>query len=851
MCARLVSTIIAGVSAAAVLAPAAHAADPAQVGRWSALQQYPVIPISAAVLPDGNIVAWDQADPGVPHGLSPNNGRAMVIDPDKGVIARSANLAPTSVFCTLITTLPDGKVALVGGGNETYNSDRTVVYDPKSKTFGAWGDISRGRWYPGGQIDKQGNIVALGGRGGSGADVVDAATGASRRLEIGFGATYYPHVLRMPDGRFTVESISQTNAPIRSILNTTGTGSLTAVGDKSLLQPRLRLTSTMVGPYTMLGIGGGTLKTTYTLDVSSGTPVARASGTMKYPRITATAVTLPDGSALAIGGNASNSETTGVPVMTPELWSPATGQWSSMEDSPRQRQYHSVSALLPDGRVWSAGTSARGVDEYNGAYFTPPSLFRQDGSGELASRPVVQDAPASVAWGQTFSVRSPQAASIRRAALIRLAANTHQYSFDQTYVPLDVSVSGDRVSMTVPGNGNTIPAGQYMLFLTDSAGVPSKAPIMRVDPTSTALPNVTTTQSSQLRKLSARKAFDGNTTNWANGEFNGSHTLGTDKEPWWQVDFGRSRALDAITIHTRTDRFQTRTRNVWVYASDEPFTSTTVAETRAQPGVTAIQLPGTQPATVKVPLNRTARYVRIQLPHAEHLNLREVVPTFGTTPPPDPDLEPDPDPDPPPVTAADLGVVQAEQTDGQVTIRITNGGNGAGTIQSVTLPGAGWAQTSGPSTPFSVPAGGEAVITLTRGTVSGDLVVTPSSGDALRLPLEPAGSPAFTASPTSLRLSARYRRAGSVGTVTIRNSGTAAGVVGPITLTPNGSFDIASSTCGTVAADLGSVTELKTVAPGATCTVTVSYRGLSLFGASTTLIASGTTVALSGSTRLL
>ncbi|MBJ7519712.1 MAG: DUF1929 domain-containing protein [Solirubrobacteraceae bacterium] len=759
MLARLLSTVTGLLAVTAATATVATAADPAQTGQWSALQQYPVIPISAAVMPDGNIVAWDQADPGVPHGLSPNSGKAMIIDPDRGVIGRSANLAPTSVFCTLITTLPDGKVALVGGGNESYNSDRNVLYDPESKTFGAWGNMSRGRWYPGGQIDKTGNIVAMGGRGGSGADVIDAATGANRRLTgVNFDATYYPHVLRMPDGRYTVESISQTNAPIRSIMNTAGTGTMTPFADRTLLQPRLRLTSTMVGPYTSLMIGGGTLKTSYTLDVSSGTPVARPSGTMKYPRITATAVTLPDGSALTIGGNASNSETTGIPVMTPELWSPATGQWTSMEDSPRQRQYHSVAALLPDGRVWSAGTSARGIDEYNGAYFTPPSHFKKDGSGQLADRPTVQDAPKSVAWGQTFSVRSPEAASIRKAALIRLAANTHQYSFDQTYVPLDITRDGDRISMTVPANGNTIPAGQYMLFLTDSAGVPSKAPVLRVDPTSNTTPNVTVTQSSQLRSLSARLAFDGDTTNWKNGEFNGSHTL-VEQTPWWQVDFGRSRSLENITIYTRTDRFQARTRNVWVFASDQPFTSTSIAETQAQPGVTAIQLPGIQPQTVTVNLNRSARYVRIQLPHPEHLNLREVVPKFDA------------------VAAPNLGVAKVGQTDTQVTVKVTNTGNGPGTIQSVGLPGAGWSQTGGPGAPFTVAAGSETTLTLARGTVDGDLVLTPATGAALRLALDKAPPPPVA----DLSVSRLWQSSTQIG-VRIANAGDGAGTIQSVTL---------------------------------------------------------------------
>ena len=334
-------------------------ADPGQTGRWSALQQYPVVPISAGVTADGKIVAWDQADPGSPHSISPNNGRAMILDPETGAITRSINLAPASVFCPLITTLPDGKIAIAGGGNDSTNSDQVLIYDPRSRTFGTWSAMSTGRWYPGGSISRNGDIVAVGGRGGTGADVVDAATGVNRRLNVNFGGDWYPLALRMPDGRFTIENVTDlrtSNKPTRQILDINGSGSLTGADDLTLLQHRFRMTATMVGPYTMLGITGGTSKSAYLLDVSTGgRPVPQATGSTKDPHITGTAVTLPDGSALVIGGNSSGSETYGTPVLGVERWSPQTGQWTSMENTPRQRQYHYVATLLPDGRVWKAG----------------------------------------------------------------------------------------------------------------------------------------------------------------------------------------------------------------------------------------------------------------------------------------------------------------------------------------------------------------------------------------------------------------------------------------------------------------------------------------------------------------
>ncbi len=758
----LTRLLLAALAAASITgASPALAADPGQTGRWSLLQNYPVVPISAAVTPDGKIVAWDQADPGTPHSIAAKNGKAIIIDPETGVVARSANLAPASVFCPLITTLPDGKVVIAGGGNDSTNSDLVQIYDPDSKTFGAWSTMSNGRWYPGGSITKNGDILALGGRGGTGADVVDAATGKNRRLNVDFGGDWYPLALRMPDGRFTIENVTDlrtSSKPSRQVLDINGTGTLTGADDLTLLQVRKRMTATMVGPYTMLGVTGGTSKETYLLDVGTGgRPVPKATGSTKDPHITGTAVTLPDGSAMVVGGNSSGSETYGTPVLGTELWSPATGQWSSMENTPRQRQYHSVSALLPDGRVWSAGTSINGsAQEYNGAYFSPPYLFKKDGSGELAARPQITDAPASASWGERLTVRSPQAASIRRASLVRLSATTHQYDFGGTYVPLDVSVDGDRVSVDVPGNGNTVPAGQYMLFLLDSAGVPSKAATLRIDPAADSTPNATTLMSSQYQsQYPSWKGFDGDSS--SNAQI--VHTK-LENEPWWQVDLGRSRALTGLKIFNRTDSYSSRLRSAWIFASDRPFESTTVAGTRAQAGVTAIQLPSSVGATPSVTLNRTARYIRVQLPRNDYLHFRELVPTYGV------------------VAAPKLALTKVTQTDTSVTVKVANTGDASGTIQSVALPGAGWAQTAGPSAPFTVAAGGETTLTLTRGTVDGDLVLTPSSGSALRLALEKAAVANVTL--------AKVAQTDDQVTVRVANTGTAATTIASVALPGDG-----------------------------------------------------------------
>ena len=101
--------------------------------------------------------------------------------------------------------------------------------------------------------------------------------------------------------------------------------------------------------------------------------------------------------------------------------------------------------------------------------------------------------------------------------------------------------------MTVPANGNTVPAGSYMVFLVDSAGVPSKARDGAHRPRRGQHAQRDLDESSQYAsQYPAWKGYDGDTSAI------GPHTK-NQAEPWWQVDYGRSRQLTSITIHNRTD----------------------------------------------------------------------------------------------------------------------------------------------------------------------------------------------------------------------------------------------------------------------------------------------------------
>ena len=152
----------------------------------------------------------------------------------------------------------------------------------------------------------------------------------------------------------------------------------------------------------------------------------------------------------------------------------------------KTRQYHSTALLLPDGRVLSAGggvcgTCARvGYLEKNAEVFSPPYLFKDDVRRTRAA-PGDRRAPKVVGYDAPLPIRSPDADSIEKVALIRVSAVTHSVNMEQRYVPLDYDLDGTTLAATSPENANIAPPGVYMLFVIDEDGVPSESKMVRID----------------------------------------------------------------------------------------------------------------------------------------------------------------------------------------------------------------------------------------------------------------------------------------------------------------------------------------------------------------------------------
>ena len=130
------------------------------------------------------------------------------------------------------------------------------------------------------------------------------------------------------------------------------------------------------------------------------------------------------------------------------------------------------------------------------------------------------------------------------------------------------------------------------------------------------------TQSSTAYGGLSSHAVDGNT----NGDFQAgsiSHT-GNDVEAWWQVDLGNVQSISTIGVWNRTDCCGDRLSQFYVLVSDVAFASTDLATAMNQSGVSSYFVNGVAGRPTAIAVNRTGRYVRVQLSGQNYLSLAEV-----------------------------------------------------------------------------------------------------------------------------------------------------------------------------------------------------------------------------------
>ncbi|KXS19923.1 galactose oxidase [Gonapodya prolifera JEL478] len=237
----------------------------------------------------------------------------------------------------------------------------------------------------------------------------------------------YPHVHVLRSGKlFIMAGLSSlildtnTNAVVRELPDIPGiyprTYPSVAAGTLLPLSPRDNYTAHFMvcgGGHPDLWIEEPATNACGIITPEAASPSWDVSESMPQARVMVHPVILPDGSVLFINGAKKGHqgfEAAKDPVFAPDLFipgAPKAKRWWTLSASTIPRMYHSVSQLMPDGRVLISGSNPH-LDpnftdpyptEYRNEFFTPPYLKTSK------TRPAfTADPPEAVAPGEVFTV---------------------------------------------------------------------------------------------------------------------------------------------------------------------------------------------------------------------------------------------------------------------------------------------------------------------------------------------------------------------------------------------------------------------------------------------------------------
>ena len=487
-------------------------------GVWRTLPYLmPINPISATLLNTGEvlIVAGSEND-AYNHASGGESNRMAIWDHPTETTPGSITVqnADFDVFCSGTAVLPDGR-ALVVGGTSDYSftgANRASIFDPKTGRVVQSQSMVDGRWYATATTLGDGGIMAFSGlslRGDTNHtvemyDLRHAGAGWASPVTAPFSPALYPRLFLLPNGKvfYTGQGFEYTpgNAWSFDPVARTWTKVVATTTDRhngsAVLLPLLPPGYT---PKVMnLGGGDPATSTTEIIDLSAAAPRWTSGPNMSTGRIQMTAVILPNGTVLA-GGGSVHHDIPDEAGKQADLYDPVTNTFSSAGTASFSRLYHSVALLLPDATVMSAGSNPGPRGSYAPAIeiYTPAYLFDANDRLITTNRPRITGmtpTAGGLGYSASFSVTYTSTSAISAAVLMRLGSSTHAFDMEQRLIGLDLtpqspcSPCSGTLTLTSPPNGNIAPPGYYMLFLLDSAGVPSQAPFIHLTPYTTSPP---------------------------------------------------------------------------------------------------------------------------------------------------------------------------------------------------------------------------------------------------------------------------------------------------------------------------------------------------------------------------
>ena len=468
---------------------------PSGPGSWQVLPKTcPINPIHAALLRTGKVFFYTGS------GNKSNNSPGPSVILENLSTGTFSSQAPPVVsgesvdlFCAGQSFRSDGSLMVAGGTlqyDPFYGLNTAFLFSPNTKKWTQVSSMNAGRWYPTIITLGNGRILAMSGLGAQGK--------LSKQVEIYSGSTgwlafppttstfpMYSHLFLLSSGKLFYSGAntfgSATPTPRILTLPSSFSSPITEKSVPGLGNANFpnQAASVLLPPaqdQKVMIIGGGSSAHAATgrvniVNLSVSNPKYTAGPSLKHARMHHSAVLLPDRSVFVCNGSTTEENVT-KSKLPGEIYDPyaTSPSWSVVATpSISGRVYHAVAVLLPDGSVITAGGNpSRAVYEnrleiYRPAYMSQP-------------RPVIQGAPSSVVAGGQITIQTPQASSTQWVHLIRPMATTHSWDSEQRLVDLPInSRTSTSLIVTVSSNRNLAPVGWYMLFIADTARIPSVA----------------------------------------------------------------------------------------------------------------------------------------------------------------------------------------------------------------------------------------------------------------------------------------------------------------------------------------------------------------------------------------
>ncbi len=480
--------------------------------KWEGPYKMPLVASAAANLPDGRILTWSAYAKLKFHYGDVGVGKTYtsIFDPKnnsstEGLVSNTEH----DMFCPGTAILADGRIMVTGG-----SSDRqTSIYDPVSSDWLKGAKMNTSRAYHSMTPLADGSILTLGGSWGFDTNPKTPRPGNKNgevwKQDIGW--TSKPNIkaneLSTNDKKglyrgdnhmwlFTAPNGLVFHAgPAKQMnwISTADDGSITRSIRRGNDADAMDGNAVMYDIGKILTLGGSpdyddsdATKHAHVIDISKGKGQVSVKkvADMHHARAFNNSVVLPSGEVIVTGGQAyaviftdTNS------AYNAEIWNPKTEQFTELAAMKVPRNYHSVSLLMKDARIFVAGGGLCGTcttNHLDAEIFTPPYLLTVD--GKPAIRPIIKSAPSSARPGDTINV-SVDTSGLHSFSLTRMSAATHAVNNDERRVPLVIDTSDQnkgKYSLKIPANTAVVIPGNYFLFALNKNGVPSIAKVINI-----------------------------------------------------------------------------------------------------------------------------------------------------------------------------------------------------------------------------------------------------------------------------------------------------------------------------------------------------------------------------------